>query len=230
MTIALAIPVRPDAVKLTDTPVSFGDSSGMEWPARPPAVPLGDQTSSGPHITLETNEPGIRGLFGYRPETAVPLKLLSEVLLCGDSTLTRGERELIAAYVSALNRCRFCFYTHSAFAAVRSSDGMSVVELVCADLETAPLEDKLKALLRIAAAVQEGGKSVTARHVTDARDAGATDVEIHDTVLIAAAFCMYNRYVDGLATFAPDDPSVYLARAKMTDGYVSIPYGPQEGG
>jgi uncharacterized peroxidase-related enzyme len=175
-----------------------------------------------PHIALDTDEPGIRGLFRFRPETAFPMNQLVEVLLCGDSTMTRGERELIAAYVSSLNECRFCFYTHAAFAAVRLDEGMTLVREVCADLDTAPVTDKMKALLRIAASVQRGGRSVSDEQVADARAAGATDLEIHDSVLIAAAFCMFNRYVDGLATFAPDDPEVYAERARRTEGYVAV--------
>lgn len=175
-----------------------------------------------PHIQLVSDEPGIRGLFRYRPEAAEPLTLLSEVLLCGDSPLTRGERELIAAYVSSLNRCRFCFHTHAAFAAVRVPDGMTLVDETCADPTAAPLSGKLKALLAIAGAVQRGGREVTDEHVRAARAEGATDLEIHDTVLIAAAFCMYNRYVDGLATLATDDPAHYADRARLTSGYVKV--------
>ncbi|GAA2836839.1 carboxymuconolactone decarboxylase family protein [Nonomuraea rubra] len=173
------------------------------------------------HITLRSEEPGIRGLFRYRPEAARPLTLLSEVLLCGDGTLTRGERELIAAYVSSLNRCRFCYHTHAAFAAVRVPGGMDLVDQVRADLGNAPIPGKLKALLEIAAAVQRSGQDVTSEHVDAARREGATDEEIHDTVLIAAAFCMYNRYVDGLATLACDDPEHYAERARLTGGYVA---------
>ncbi|GAA2212342.1 carboxymuconolactone decarboxylase family protein [Nonomuraea monospora] len=173
------------------------------------------------HITLRSDEPGIRGLFRYRPEAAQPLNLLSEVLLCGDGTLTRGERELIAAYVSSLNQCRFCYHTHAAFAAVRVPGGMELVDQVRNDLRGAPVPAKLKALLAIAAAVQRGGQEVTPEHVAAARQEGATDEEIHDAVLIAAAFCMYNRYVDGLATLACDDPEHYAERARLTGGYVA---------
>ncbi|MFC4018369.1 hypothetical protein ACFOW4_10485 [Micromonospora sp. GCM10011542] len=69
-------------------------------------------------------------------------------------------------------------------------------------------------LLRIAGAVQVDGRSVTTEMVANARAQGATDVEIHDTVLIAAAFSMYNRYVDGLGTFAPDGQDAYTASAR----------------
>jgi hypothetical protein len=72
--------------------------------------------------------------------------------------------------------------------------------------------------------VQQDGKNVTAEDVESARNGGATDLEIHDTVLIAAAFRMYNRYVEGLATFQPPDPALYRERGKMVarDGYVAV--------
>jgi uncharacterized peroxidase-related enzyme len=175
-----------------------------------------------PHITLNSSEPGIRGLLLFRPETGRPLSELAEVLLRGPGTLTRGERELIAAYVSGLNDCRYCSGSHSACAAAQLPGGMATVEQVQADVASAPVSAKLKALLRIAAAVQRSGLAVTADDVATARAAGATDLEIHDTVLIAAVFCMFNRYVDGLATIAPDDPARYAAGAQrlITQGYL----------
>ncbi len=175
-----------------------------------------------PHITLNSDEPGIRGLLRFRPETARPLSELTEVLLRGPGTLTRGERELIAAYVSGLNDCRYCSGSHSACAAAQLPGGMAVVEQVRADAASAPVPAKLKALLRIAAAVQQSGLTVTAADVAAARAEGATDLEIHDTVLIAAVFCMFNRYVDGLATVATDDPERYAAGAQrlISQGYL----------
>ena len=148
-----------------------------------------------PHIALNSGEPGIRGLLVFRPETGRALSELAEVLLRGPGTLARGERELIAAYVSALNDCRYCASSHSACAAAQLPGGMEVVEQVRADAGSAPISAKLKALLVIASAVQQSGLQVLADEVAEARAAGATDLEIHDTVLIAAAFCMFNRYV-----------------------------------
>ena len=176
-----------------------------------------------PHISLDNDLPGISGLLNYRPETGRPLSGLAEVLLRGPNSLTRGERELIAAYVSSLNECTFCASSHSAFAATQLPEGMPLVGQVCADLEQAPVSAKLKALLRVAGKVQQGGKAVTAADVAAAREAGASDVEIHDAVLIAAAFCMFNRYVDGLATIAPDDPAGYQQAAELivTKGYLA---------
>ena len=182
-----------------------------------------------PHITLNSDEPGIRGLMRFRPETAGPLNELAEVLLRAPNSLTPGERELIAAYVSGLNECKFCCSCHSAYAAAQLPGGMALVREVRDDAASAPVSGKLKALLRIAAAVQEGGQKVSADDVAAARAEGATDVEIHDTVLIAAAFCMYNRYVDGLATIAPDDPAAYEARVPqmLALGYLGTPAGNQ---
>ncbi|MEJ5253721.1 MAG: peroxidase-related enzyme [Acidimicrobiales bacterium] len=178
-----------------------------------------------PHIDLPEGVPGILSLLMFRPETAKPLNELAEVLLRGDHSLSRGERELIAGYVSWLNECTFCSRSHTTFAAVQLEDGWSVVEAVKADPASAPISDKMKALLAIAAKVQQGGSCVTEDDIAAARAAGATDVEIHDTVLIAAAFCMYNRYVDGLATWAPDDQESYDHQAEIIvqHGYLGAP-------
>jgi uncharacterized peroxidase-related enzyme len=177
------------------------------------------------HIDLgvdETRFPGINGPMKYRPETAKPLNELAEVLLRKEPhPLTPGERELIAAYVSGLNECTFCCSSHSAFAAAQLPSGMALVDQVRAGVDEAPVSPKLRALLHIAGAVQESGRKVTPDLIAAARDEGATDLEIHDTVLIAAAFCMYNRYVDGLATFAPPDPARYEEAAQhiVANGY-----------
>lgn len=162
-----------------------------------------------PHIDLPEGAPGILGPMQFRPETAKPLNELAEVLLRGENTLSRGDRELIAAYVSKLNDCHFCHSSHATFAALQLDGGWNVVDAVVASVDRAPISDKMKALLEMAAAVQRGGQHVTQAHVDAARAQGASDREIHDTVLIAAAFCMYNRYVDGLATFAPRDREDY---------------------
>jgi uncharacterized peroxidase-related enzyme len=168
-----------------------------------------------PHIDLPPGVPGIRSLFEFRPLTARPLLELAEVLLRGDHSLSTGERELIAAYVSGLNECRFCELSHSSFAALQLEGGWDTVDAVRLDPATAAIGDKLRALLAIAAAVRDGGRSVTDELVEAARRQGATDVEIHDTVLIAAAFCMFNRYVDGLATWTPEDRDAFLPRARV---------------
>jgi uncharacterized peroxidase-related enzyme len=172
------------------------------------------------HISLPDGLPGITSGFAFRPETAKPMRELAHVLLHEHSSLTSGERELIATYVSSQNDCYFCQTSHGAAAAAHLGD-TDVVRQVHADFQHADISDKLKALLVIAGKVQKGGKHVTAEDVEHARSLGATDLEIHDTVLIAAAFCMYNRYVDGLGTWQPRDESMYAAMGEhlATHGY-----------
>ncbi|MDA0206935.1 MAG: peroxidase-related enzyme [Acidobacteria bacterium] len=179
-----------------------------------------------PHIGLP-DLPGIRALMSYRPETSKPLNELVEVLLRGPSTLTRGERELIATVVSSRNECRYCCSIHGAVAAQQLEGGEDLVEKAKQNLAGAALSEKMKALLTIAGEVQLGAKNVSERDIAKARELGATDLEIHDTVLIAAAFCMFNRYVDGLATLTPDDPDFYRERGVVLadKGYVGVSQG-----
>jgi uncharacterized peroxidase-related enzyme len=168
-----------------------------------------------PHIDLPDGLPGILGPMFFRPETAKPLNDLAEVLLRGDNSLTRGEREIIAAHVSRLNNCHFCHTSHATFAALQLDDGWDTMDAVIADPNTDAISPKMRKLLAIATHVQQGGLNVTEADVAAAREEGATDVEIHDTVLIAAAFCMYNRYVDGLATWAPEHRDDYAESGQM---------------
>jgi uncharacterized peroxidase-related enzyme len=174
-----------------------------------------------PHINLPDGFPGISAGFTFRPETAKPMRQLAHILLHEPNSLTPGERELIATFVSSRNNCHFCQSSHGAAAACHLGDA-SVVTQVKTDFLSAPISPKLKALLVIAGKVQQDGKLVTTADVEAARKQGATDLEIHDTVLIAAAFCMYNRYVDGLGTWQPTDPEMYaqMGRHLATEGYV----------
>ncbi len=177
------------------------------------------------YIPLNDELPGIRALFEIRPETAKPLRELANVLLHDSHTLPAGERELIAAYVSAQNDCHYCQSIHGAVAAHHLGGDQQLVESVKKDIEGAAISGKLKALLVIAGKVQQGGKNVLPEDIGRARRQGATDLEIHDTVLIAAAFCMFNRYVDGLDTWSEDDPEAYRERAALLarEGYLSVP-------
>jgi uncharacterized peroxidase-related enzyme len=176
-----------------------------------------------PYIQVPEGLPGIRGLFAFRPETAMPLSELVQVLLHDESTLTPGERELIATYVSSRNDCFYCQTAHGAIAAHHLGGNEGIVQEVKHDFERADVSDKLKALLAIAAKVQRSGKEVQPEDIERARREGASDREIHDTVLIAAAFCMYNRYVDGLATWSPTDLGGFRERAAgvARQGYIA---------
>jgi len=182
------------------------------------------------HIQLPIAEelgreyPGILGPMTFRSETAAPLNQLVNVLLRGESTLSKGEREMIATHVSWRNDCFFCQTIHGAVAAAQLGHDEPLVQKVKTDWAEAEISPKLKALLKIAGKVQISGKHVTAEDIAAARDLGATDLEIHDTVLIAAVFCMCNRYVDGLGTWAPEDPDIYRERAAqiVEHGYTGV--------
>lgn len=179
-----------------------------------------------PYISLDEHLPGITGLLEYRQDTAKPIRELTQILLRGDSTLTQGERELIATLVSSKNQCKFCTAAHTAATDLLLGES-ETCELVKQDYENAPISAKMKALLAIAALVQQNGKNVTSEAITRAKEVGATEMEIHDTVLIAALFCLYNKYVDGLATFTPSNPEFY---EKLGERIVNLGYNrPKQG-
>jgi uncharacterized peroxidase-related enzyme len=181
------------------------------------------------HISLQEGLPGIRGPMVFSPETTKPLCDLVQVLLTGPHTLTPAEREMIATYVSSQNDCYYCQTCHGSTAAQHLGGTDADYDLIAQmkrDYQATPISAKMKALLAIAGQVQKGGKQVTTEDIDRARQQGATDKEIHDTVLIAAAFCMFNRYVDGLATWQPSDPEIYREIGKMTSqlGYAGRDY------
>lgn len=177
-----------------------------------------------PHIDLPEGAPGIRGPLNEYPETAKPLLHLAQTLLRGDSTLSEGQRELIASYVSRRNECVFCSSSHGAAARHLLGEDFDFLNDVWENADEAPVGGKMRALLALAGEVQEGGREVREETVARARERGATDREIHDTVLIAAAFCMYNRYVDGLATAAPQELEAYdeMGAVLAEEGYTRV--------
>lgn len=179
-----------------------------------------------PYIPLEEHLPGITGLLEYDKTAAAPIRELTQILLRGESTLTQGERELIATIVSNGNQCKFCTAAHTAAADILLGED-ETSRRVKENIMTAPLSNKMKALLTIASMVRESGKAVTKEAIDKARAEGATDIEIHDTVLIAALFCLYNRYVDGLATVTPTNPEFYhgLGERLRNHGYNRLPQG-----
>jgi uncharacterized peroxidase-related enzyme len=215
------------------------NSNSLKWVSQclinkaDPPVPIGLgywrtalKQSKMPHIPLDDHLPGITGLLEYRKDSAEPIRELTQFLLRGPSTLSEAERELIATIVSHGNECKFCTTAHTA-AADKLLGECYTTEAIKNDIESSLVSDKIKVLLIIAKQVQQSGKAVTEESVKRAKNAGATDIEIHDTVLIAALFCMYNRYVDGLATRLPDTSQYYntLAERLVTNGYKRLPQG-----
>lgn len=176
-------------------------------------------------INTNIPQPGIIALLYYKSSSGKALSNLAHTLLKGPSTLSSGERELIASHVSYLNNCEFCHLSHSASANEYLADNGKTVQCIIDNIDTAPVSAKMKTLLRIAGKVQESGRAVTPDLIEAARQQGATDEEIHDTVLIAAAFCMYNRYVDGLNTTLPESREEYkdMGVRLKTKGYKYAP-------
>ena len=174
------------------------------------------------YIKVPEGVPGIRSLAMFRPETGKYLYDLVQLLLRGQSPLTEAERELIAAYVSYRNDCMFCMSSHAAAARCLYGNEKNIVDETLKDMQRSRVSDKMKALLNIAGKVQILGTEVKPSDIEEARKRGADDRTIHDTVLIAATFSMFNRYVDGLATFTPTDPEEYKAMGERmaTKGYV----------
>ena len=180
-----------------------------------------------PHIKLRLDLFGITSLLDFRPESAAPLCSRTQILLRGESTLTESEREMIAAYVSSLNDCTFCSSAHTATTCLLPGGKETGIMPMEQDLETFHVSEKMNSLLQLAAKVQQGGYKVQIEDVENARNHGASDMEIHDTVLIAALFCLYNRYVDGLATLTPTEPEFYelIGKRLASRGYLM----PEEG-
>lgn len=176
-----------------------------------------------PYINTPDSTPGIRGLMNFRPDAAIALNQLAQTLLAENASLSRSEREMIASFVSHQNDCMFCMKTHGAIAAHLPGCNTEIMHSVWNDYIIAPLSDKFKALLHIADKVRVSGRNVTEEDIARARSLGASDMDIHDTVLIAATFCMFNRYVDGLGATTPDDPALYemIGKQRATEGYLT---------
>jgi uncharacterized peroxidase-related enzyme len=179
------------------------------------------------YISTGIPQAGIVELLFFKGPTGNALSNLAHTLLHGPSPLSSGERELIASYVSYLNNCEFCHMSHSAAANEHLNDQGKTVACIKADIDTAPISEKMKWLLKIAAKVQQSGRNVNAELIASAKKAGVTDEELHDAILVAAAFCMYNRYVDGLNTTLPESNDDYLDMGKRLahKGY-KYPPGP----
>lgn len=175
------------------------------------------------YINVPEAVPGIRSLVMFRPESGKYLYELAQVLLRGPSPLTEAEREIIATYVSNRNECKFCMNSHAAAARALLGKDEQLMDDVLANPQTAAISDKLKALLIIAGKVQILGKEVKQSDIDAARKAGANDNDIHDTVLIAATFSMFNRYVDGLGSLTPEHREDYIEMGKRLaeKGYVT---------
>lgn len=160
----------------------------------------------------------------FRPETGKYLYEIAQTLLRGPSPLKESEREMIAAYVSNKNNCGFCMNSHAAAARCLLGDEESLMDDILNDPDSSAVSNKMKALLNIAAKVQVSGREVSQEDIDNAREAGANDLDIHDTVLIAASFSMFNRYVDGLNSLTPENKDDYKEMGiRMVEKGYSLP-------
>jgi uncharacterized peroxidase-related enzyme len=174
--------------------------------------------------------PGIVAVMALTPALGHHLRGLADVLLVDDypgATLSRAEREMLATAVSAANECFFCTDSHAAHA-VALLERSGALELAPAVEAMAAgsfegVSEKLRTLARIACTVAADARRLGADDVAAARAAGATDGDVQLAILIAAAFSMYNRLVDGFRARTPADTAVYRARAAeiATQGYAA---------
>ena len=174
----------------------------------------------GPIVGGLPDVPGILTAIMLTPELGVHLRGLADELLVNDfpgATISRAERELLATAVSAANDCFYCMDSHGAFATALlerqgAAERAALVDAIKRG-SSDEFDDKMRALLHIARTVRRDGLSLTAADVDAARATGASDADVQLAVLIASAFSMYNRMVDGFRAKTPPTPDVYRERA-----------------
>jgi uncharacterized peroxidase-related enzyme len=164
--------------------------------------------------------PGILAAIRLTPGLGVHLRGLADELLVQDfpgATISRAEREMLATAVSAANDCFYCMDSHGAFATavlemLGQSDRAPIIDMLKKGSSDG-LDAKMQALLHIARTVRRSGLELRAADVEAALAAGASDADVQLAVLIAAAFSMYNRMVDGFRAKTPPSAEAYRARA-----------------
>lgn len=178
------------------------------------------RAQEGPIVGGLPDVPGILTALNLTPRLGVHLRGLADELLFHDfegATISRAEREMLATAVSAGNDCFFCMDSHAAHAtALLERDGDAHLAPLLDELKTGslePFDPKMRALLQIAATVRRSPLELAAGDVAAAKAAGATDPDVQLAVLIAAAFSMYNRLVDGFRAMTPPTTEVYRERA-----------------
>lgn len=164
--------------------------------------------------------PGIGAAIRLTPGLGVHLRGLADELLVHDfpgATINRAEREMLATAVSAANDCFFCMDSHGAFAtALLEASGSTQLAPLVDEIKTGSSEgfnDKMRALLHIARTVRREPRDLTTADVAAARAAGAEDADVQLAVLIAAAFSMYNRMVEGFRAKTAPSAEAYRQRA-----------------
>ncbi len=140
--------------------------------------------------------PQIMHLFAFKHEATQHLRKFTQAVMRGPSPLTPALRELIAAFVSTLNRCNFCSKSHTAVAAMLFGDA-SLVDAVVHDYRTAPISEAERKLFAYIERLTLAPASAAAEDVADLRAAGWSDEAIYDAITVCALFNFYNRWVEG---------------------------------
>ena len=164
--------------------------------------------------------PGILAAIRLTPGLGIHLRGLADELLVNDfpgASISRGEREMLATAVSAANDCFYCMDSHGAFATavLERNGGAGLIPLIDEIKQGSSngLGEKMQALLHIARTVRREPRQLTAADVEAAKAVGASDADVQLAVLIASAFSMYNRIVEGFRAKTPPTPEAFRARA-----------------
>ena len=179
--------------------------------------------------------PGIVTAMRLAPGLGVHLRGLADELLVHDypgASIGRAEREMLATAVSAENDCFYCIDSHGAFATALLEQGGAAHDVPLIDMikdgATDGLTNRMRALVHIARIVARRPRELTATDIAPARAAGATDADVQLAVLIAAAFSMYNRIVEGFRAKTPPSPEAYRERAsEIAERGYSMPAAPR---
>jgi uncharacterized peroxidase-related enzyme len=171
-----------------------------------------------PRLRSLPQQPVMRDLYRAYPASCRPLGELTEAAMRGPSPFTQGQRELIAAYVSGLNACTYCHGTHTGVAAACGIPPDLVTALL-ADVDAAPIEAKMKPILRYAKKLTQSPARMGEADAAAIYDAGWSDDALYGTVLVTALFNFYNRLVDGVGLALPEGYVAEAAQRLSTRGY-----------
>ncbi len=160
----------------------------------------------------------MRDLYRTHPGTCKPLGELTEAAMRGPSPFTQAQRELIAAYVSGLSTCTYCYGTH---VGVAEACGVApdLIKALLIDIKTAPLEARMKPILRYARNLTLSPARVTEADAAAVYEVGWGDDALYSTVLVTALFNFYNRLVEGVGLALPDGYVPEAAKRLSTKGY-----------
>ncbi|MEE8370981.1 MAG: peroxidase-related enzyme [Sphingomonadales bacterium] len=167
-------------------------------------------------------EAAMKELYEAYPDVSKPLGAYTQAVMRGPSPLSEGERELVAAFVSGLNACNYCFGVHSAVAKVFGVEP-GLLEAIIEDVDAAPVAERLKPLLHYARKLTLAPASVGEGDVAAIRAAGWGDDALFSLVSVAALFNLYNRLVEGAGLEAPEGYFAVAAERLTTIEYDFLP-------